>query len=231
LGVESGSPRILSLLEKSITPRHVEDAAAFVRKVGINLSVYFISDVPGETEADVAASIALIRRIQPDDGYVSPLAYYPGTRLFANALADGQVSSQIFLESHEAAVYAVSKPGRNSGRILKALSRQIPDKSCLFVEQKRRLGFCSTTNVLAGEWFRQAGSIAAAEQEFREITDREPGNPWGWYLLGELLAEQGKQARALLCYQHVLSLVPMHTPSRDSVMKLSDNDSNFKRVW
>lgn len=221
LGVESGSPRILSLLGKSITPHQVEQAATAVRKVGINLSVYLISDMPGETEEDVAASIALIRRIRPDDGYVSPLAYYPGTRLFADAVADGRVDAQLFQQSRAAAVYAVAHPGRNSGRLLKALARQQPDKTRLFSEQKRLLGYCSATNVLAGEWFRQAGNSAAAEREFREMTECEPDNPWGWYLLGELLRELGRRSQALPCFKRVLALVPRHAPSHEAVNELS----------
>jgi anaerobic magnesium-protoporphyrin IX monomethyl ester cyclase len=229
LGVESGSPRILSLLGKSITPRQVELAAAAVRKVGINLSVYLISDVPGETEEDVAASIDLIRCIRPDDGYVSPLAYYPGTQQFADAVAAGMVDEKIFVLSRDAAVYAATKPGRNSSRLLKALSRNQPDKADSFAEQKRLLGYCSVTNVLAGEWFRQAGNSSAAEREFREITVQEPGNPWGWYLLGELCAERGKQAPALRCYHRVLELVPKHAPSLAAAAIMTDKGSNFRK--
>lgn len=222
LGVESGSPRILKLLGKSITPRQVELASAAVRKVGINLSVYMISDVPGETEADLSASIALIRSIRPDDGYVSPLAYYPGTRLFTDAVAAGRVDARIFQLSRDAAVYAVKKPAGSSGRLFKALARQRPDKTGSFTEQKDLLGYFFVTNVLAGEWYRQAGNHDAAEREFREITDRESANPWGWYLLGELLSEKGRRLQARTCYQRVLDLVPKHAPSLEAVDVLSD---------
>lgn len=217
LGVESGSPRILTLLGKAITPQQVEQVAAQIRRVGINLSVYLISDVPGETEDDIGLTIALIRRIRPDDGYVSPLAYYPGTRLFEEAVAAGRVSRTIFEESREAALYAVGKPGRNSRRLLKALADNAPHDAGRFRRQKELLGHCYATNVLAGEWYRQRGDCAAAEREFHEITERQPDNPWGWYLLGALYDELGERKKAQHCYRAVLGIVPEHGPSRSAL--------------
>lgn len=213
LGIESGSPRILGFLGKRITPVQVEEAARLIRGVGINLSVYLISDIPGETEEDVQATIALMRRIRPDDGYVSPLAYYPGTRLFDEAVAAGRVAGDIFEASRAAALYAGERPGKNSRRLLGALSRQKAGDGQRFERQKRELGYCAVTNVLAGEWYRQQGDGAAAEREFSEITAKEPDHPWGWFLLGELYAELGEKVKARRCYLRVLATVPRHRPS------------------
>jgi len=217
LGVESGSPRILGMLGKTITPRQVESAAALVKKVGINLSVFLISDVPGETRDDIDQTIELLRRIRPDDGYVSPLAYYPGTQMFEDAVAAGRVSRDVFEKSRDAAVYAVARPGRNSGRLLKALASHVSRDGRLFQKQKLLLGYCYTTNVLAGEWHRQNGDVAAAEREYREITEQEPDNPWGWYLLGELFDELDNSVMARGCYRKVLALLPNHAPSRSAI--------------
>lgn len=215
LGVESGSPRILAQLDKSIHPRQVEQAAALVRKVGINLSVYLISDVPGENEDDIRMTIELIRRIRPDDGYVSPLAYYPGTRLFERAVANGMVRPGIFEEASDTAVYAAGQPGRASHRILRALAvGAAKGREQRFRQQKALLGYCAATNVLAGEWYRQLGNSGAAEREFLEITEQEPYNPWGWLLLGELHAERGEERKAGECYRRVLAVVPNHGAAR-----------------
>jgi len=217
LGVESGAPRILSQLGKTITPLQVERAASAIRKVGISLSVYLISDIPGETDGDRDATIALMRRIRPDDGYVSPLAYYPGTRLFSDAVADGRVDANVFQKNHAAAVYAAEKPGNTSRQLLRALAGRREDNSRRFERHKRMLGYCYTTNVLAGEYFRQHGDDVAAELEFREIIERESDNPWGWYLLGELLSEHGYHDQAAKCYRRVLAYVPNHTLSRQAL--------------
>ena len=217
LGVESGSPRVLSRIGKTITPAQVEHAAGLIRQVGINLSIYLITDVPGETEDDTRQTIELIRRIRPDDGYVSPLAYFPGTRMFEEAVSAGQVDRNVFEQNDQAAVYALGKPGRNARRILHCLGRVAPRDALRFKRQKEQLGYCYVTNVLAGEFYRQRGDHSLAEREFREIAEREPDNPWGWYLLGDLFAEMGDKKLALDCYQAVCRIVPEHGPSRQAL--------------
>lgn len=217
LGVESGSPRILEMLGKKITPAQVDEAAGLIRKVGINLSIYLISDVPGETEDDMRQTIDLIKRIRPDDGYVSPLAYYPGTKLFEKAVSKGDVRLDIFEKSKEQALYVANKPGRAARRLLKVLADHQPTDRGRFQSQKRFLGYCFTTNILAGEWYRQTGDAPSAEAEFKEITVQEPDNPWGWYLLAELYVEMNKRDKAKRCYREVLGIVPQHKPSRSAL--------------
>jgi tetratricopeptide (TPR) repeat protein len=218
LGVESGSERILSQLGKSISPAQVEAAAGLIRKVGINLSIYLISDVPGETESDIRQTIDLIRRIRPDDGYVSPLAYFPGTRLFETALAGGDVAETVFVDKRDEAVFAVKKRGNAARRLLKYLANGAEQSGLRFQEQKQLLGYCFTTNVLAGEQYRQKGDHRVAEKEFREIIEQQPDNPWGWFLLGELYREIGREAKAAECYREVCRIVPEHGPSRQALM-------------
>ncbi len=213
LGVESGSPRILKQLGKTIDPKQIEHACSLIREIGINLSIYLISDIPGETAEDLQHTIDLIRRVQPDDGYVSPLAYYPGTRLHSDAVNSSISDKRIFASTRKNALYVSSQQGNSAKRLLAELSgsqRNDPDR---FERQKKRLGFCYTTNVLAGEWHRQRGKYSAAEKEFREIISRQPENPWGWYLLGELYAETGKDKKARECFGSVLKTVPRHQQS------------------
>ena len=218
IGVESGSPRILDMLGKTITPKQVEDAAAMVHECGINLSVYLISDVPGETEADTQKTIDLIRRIRPDDGYVSPLAYFPGTRFFVDSCDTGAIDGAIFAHAPESAVYAAGKPGKNSRRLLKVLEASAPDRTSGYYRwYKGDTGYCYTANILEGELLLQVGDRNGAERAFVEITEQEPGNPWGWFLLGELYREQGDVSTAQRCYQRTLEIVPAHEPARRAI--------------
>jgi len=213
LGVESGSEAMLAQLGKGISRARIEQSASLVRRVGINLSVYLIADIPEEQEQDVQASMELLRRIRPDDGYVSPLAYYPGTALFARAVADGTVAEDVFEVSREVALYAARQPGSNSGRILQVLTASAPRNLERFRQQKAAQGFCYVTNVLAGTAYEQQGDFTKAAREYQEIIAREPGNPWGWFLQAELSALGHDRAKALELYRHVLRLVPGHGPS------------------
>ena len=71
-GVESGSPVILAALGKRITPEQIVRASAATRRVGIRLSLYLMTGVPGETENELAESLLLLETVRADDGQVSP---------------------------------------------------------------------------------------------------------------------------------------------------------------
>lgn len=214
LGVESGSPRILKQLGKNITPDQIVQACMLIREIGINLSIYLISDIPGETADDIRQTRDLIRSIHPNDGYVSPLAYYPGTKLYKDAVVAGIIRPNIFRDPRSAALYATPTQGKSSAGILKDLANNQQDSPKRFAQQKTLLGYCFTTNVIAGEWYRQQGAYRKAENEFLEITARQPGNPWGWFLLGDLYFEQGRSTEGKEFYAKTQTIVPHHGPSK-----------------
>ena len=217
LGVESGSPRILKQLGKGVDPERVVAVAEMIRRVGMNLSIYLISDIPGESEEDISHTRALIRKLRPDDGYVSPLAYYPGTRLYRDAVDAGQTTSGLFEDTAGPALYA--QPGGTASRrlmkVFASLPAPAPDR---FEKCKSLLGFCHTTNILAGEWFESAGRQDLALKEYQEIISAEPSNPWGWFLAGECL-EESDQAAARNCFRKVVELVPNHGPALEKLAK------------
>lgn len=217
LGVESGSPEILSRLGKNITPEQIKLSSRLIRETGINLSIYLISAIPGEISADTEQTLNLIKDIQPDDGYVSPLAYYPGTRMYNDALKSGTITHNIFAETGEAALYALHRPGKSTSKLLKELTKHGQQNADRFQQQKSRLGFCFTSNVITAEWYRQHGNYRGAENELLEISDKQPENPWGWFLLGDLYYEEGKISQGKAFYQKVLNIIPCHRPSREAL--------------
>ena len=91
-GVESGSEKILSLYDKKIKPDSVINAAHNARKAGVYLSIYLMCGIFGETRADIQKTKEILRKILPGDVLVSPVAYYPGTYLYEQAVKDGILS-------------------------------------------------------------------------------------------------------------------------------------------
>lgn len=217
-GVESGSERILAELGKQITPEQVRVAARATRRAGISLSVYLITGVPGETDEDVRATIRLINDILPHDGLVSPLAYYPGTVLFDDAVRKGSTRPDLFERQREEALYVQSGPSveRATESILKALERvgrKARFSPADFSAQRKLLGYCHGLSLTAGEWFEGVGEYARAEAQYREINERQPDNPWGWLALGSLYGALGDSERGRHAFLRALSLVPRHVPA------------------
>ncbi|MFH0919788.1 MAG: radical SAM protein [Fibrobacterota bacterium] len=93
IGAESGDPDVLSAIEKHAS---VEDADAFVRLLKRHGIIPFLSTMVGFPEApkqDLRLTLEMIRKAVVHDSRLRARIFfytpYPGTRLYANALAHG----------------------------------------------------------------------------------------------------------------------------------------------
>ncbi len=216
LGVESGSPDILKLLNKNISTEQVIRAADLIHQSGINLSVYLISGIPEETKTNRKQTIDLIKRIKPDDLQIAPLAYYPGTALFQSSIISGKIDDNIFETSRTEAVLAKPDGLKDTERLL-SLTRPYQNKKLIktFISIQKESGYSAVTAMLTGDLFLEKGNFKEAEKEYLQITETEPDHPWGWYLLGELYEQAGKAEKAVICFENVLKLVPNHQPTQE----------------
>lgn len=216
LGVESGSPAVLKTLGKGIQPHQIIEATGHSRRIGLNVSVYLIAGVAHETEDDLNASIKLIEKVRPQDGQVSPLAYYPGTKLFTGAVAAGVIDKDIFLTDKSPAIFVNAEAEMAARKLLAGVTRTVKRsgyKEKDFLAQKKILGYCHVTNMMAGEFHEEQGQWHKAEMEYQEIVKNEPQNPWGWLLLGGLYGRAGELKKAVDAFKKVLEIVPAHAPA------------------
>ena len=230
-GVESGSPVILAALGKRITPEQIVRASAATRRVGIRLSLYLMTGVPGETENELAESLLLLETVRADDGQVSPLAYYPGTLLFERGVRQGEVPADLFESSTEEALYLRRDPfvAAATARLLKKIEKCAPDGRAARREAaaaRQRTGYCHGGNITTGELLAEGGDLKGAEAQYREIISEEPDNPWGWLLLGELLLESGKSGEALHPFRRLAELLPAHLPAWEALAELHRTTGN-----
>jgi len=226
LGVESGSSRILRTLGKGIAPEQALRTAKAIREAGINLSVYLISGVPGESDADIQATCDLIEAIRPHDGQVSPLVYYPGTALFSEGVKKGVIGEDLFEKENRESFPVRHDPsaGRATRRLLESLEKSAVAGRFTredFRRHKRSLGYCHATNLMAGESYEEREEWRAAQREYRDIIRREPDNPWGWLALADVLAETGQLDGAREAFREVLTLLPTHAPAYAALGEIS----------
>lgn len=224
-GIESGSGKVLKILGKRITTAQMERAACLTRDAGINLSIYLITGVPGETEADVQATIRLINRMRPHDGQVSPLAYYPGTALADEAVEAGMLQKDIFETDRREGFFVRDEPvvSEWGERILEELWKagdkgRFTDRE--FAAQEKNIGWCHAGAVARGEFYAEQGDFYRAERACLDITVREPENPWGWLSLGELYARAGRRKEAAGAFRRLIDILPSHVPAQEALMKL-----------
>ena len=81
VGVESGSDKILKLMDKGITSIAIHEGLSNAKNVGLIIRIYLIVGFPGETEKTIEETIKFLKNLPFDEFVVYPLIPYPGTKI------------------------------------------------------------------------------------------------------------------------------------------------------
>ncbi len=96
IGLESGSERVRrEVLKRNYSNEDVVRAVNMAREYGLQVSMYVLIGVPGETVEDFHETVRVLREAAPDfcgDGIFFP---YPGTELYDRALAEGLLPAKL----------------------------------------------------------------------------------------------------------------------------------------
>lgn len=92
-GVESGSQRVLDVVDKKITLEQAERAVKMAKEAGLETECYFMLALPTETEEDMRKSIAFAVKLDPDYAKFSIAIPLPGTPMFDKIRADGRLKT------------------------------------------------------------------------------------------------------------------------------------------
>ncbi|MBI4350578.1 MAG: B12-binding domain-containing radical SAM protein [Elusimicrobia bacterium] len=95
---ESGSAKVLDLMDKKLKPGEIGPILADIRSAGLRLRAFFIIGYPGETSAELKETLALMKRGGFD--YIELLFFQPipGTAAFEKLVAAGEINED-FLPS------------------------------------------------------------------------------------------------------------------------------------
>jgi len=88
MGAESGSQNVLDAMEKGTTVEMILDACQSLREQGIRVGLFIQFGYPGETRADIRATVKMIQRIMPDELGISVSYPLPGTRFYDRVKAE-----------------------------------------------------------------------------------------------------------------------------------------------
>ena len=97
-GVEAGTQKILNVLRKGITIEMAKKAFEETRKTGIQTLGYFMLGSPEETKEDIAETIKLAKKIDPDYAHFTITTPYPATDLYRLGLEKGLIKTDYWLE-------------------------------------------------------------------------------------------------------------------------------------
>ncbi|MEX2756651.1 MAG: radical SAM protein [Candidatus Sigynarchaeota archaeon] len=92
-GIESGSPKMLKIMNKHVKFKQMRDAIKWTREAGMMSFVYLVYGVPGETMEDIMLTKQLLMELKPDFVNQSIAIPYPGTRLREIALERNMIKN------------------------------------------------------------------------------------------------------------------------------------------
>jgi radical SAM superfamily enzyme YgiQ (UPF0313 family) len=212
-GVESGSPRMIDRLNKGITVDQIRAAAAATRRVGLGLSIYLITGIDGETDADLDATVRLIEEVRPHDGLVSPLTVYPGTSQYEEAKRRLRIDDGFWVRDRREAYYVREDPwtGRAVRRLQAALRRAGRGAAygpADFARQRGVVGECDALRLSVGEYHERRHAWGQARAEYEAILRDRPASLWARMRLGNLALRRGRPAEAAAHYRAATAVVP-----------------------
>lgn len=100
-GIESGSGKILKILNKGITIEQAHRAFTLTRKYGILILAYFMIGNPNETRKDIHTTFKVIKELNPDYVHMTILTPFPGTKVYSNGLEKGVIKRDLWKEFAE----------------------------------------------------------------------------------------------------------------------------------
>ena len=90
-GVETGSDKIIKLLDKSLTKERAKKAFKWAKEAEIESFAYFILGYIGETDKTVQETLDFVRELSPDLLMYNAATPLPSTRLFEQSIEAGLV--------------------------------------------------------------------------------------------------------------------------------------------
>ena len=93
IGAESGSQRILDAMERGVTVEQVLFATQAAKRHGIQVGMFLMWGYEGETVDDIAATVELVRRADPDI-FLTTVSYPIKNTPYFNALNDRVVATR-----------------------------------------------------------------------------------------------------------------------------------------
>lgn len=97
-GLESGDQRILNIMKKGITLEQSRNAVKWGKEAGLNIRVFFVIGMPGETLQSIRRTVAFAKSLDVDVVTFYTVTVYPGNELYQIAKKEGTVLHEDYEE-------------------------------------------------------------------------------------------------------------------------------------
>jgi len=194
-GVESGSPEVRKRLGKPLREETIVKAFSMTARAGILPRAYFIYGCPGETDASIEETLALIRKIRPLAAIFYILEIFPGTALHDELARAGRLDPGVWRKRLENISYFELDPAIGRDKVV-AWGRRL------------REGFYGELGRIARTLETEAGCPEDAALYGDFLSRLAMTFSHGDYSRVEAVLEKEKVAETL--YEKALALTPDH---------------------
>jgi len=97
-GVESGTERVLKVLNKGISLEQTREVFRYTRKAGIMVLAYFMIGCPTETRQDIEKTLQVMKSLNADYAHITIFTPFPGTRIYLDGLKAGIIEKDYWRE-------------------------------------------------------------------------------------------------------------------------------------
>jgi radical SAM superfamily enzyme YgiQ (UPF0313 family) len=140
LGVESGSQRILNMLNKNILVEDIIRCADLLHSYEIDLRAFIIIGIPTETDDDLECTKELIERICPSEVAAQVYIPYNGTRLYNTLTKDGSIDSIDWLTFVKSSIdYGKVIKGKNKNKSIQRFFSFVDNWNAVHMGNKVRI--------------------------------------------------------------------------------------------
>jgi len=100
VGIESGSPRVLSLMRKKLNPDIVPEKINILRKNRIKVTGFFIIGFPGETLDEAKQTVSLSLKLDINRANFFNFTPFPGSELYNRLKEEGKIPNLNYDETY-----------------------------------------------------------------------------------------------------------------------------------
>lgn len=125
-GIESGSQRVLDLMNKKVTLEDMERAVAATKEAGLEVTAHVIVGYPAETPEDIQKTSDLLKRLDVDYIQVYCCVPFPGSRLY-DELKDSDMLATTEWSMFEQHTSIIHTPGLSPGDVVRWREKMIRD--------------------------------------------------------------------------------------------------------
>jgi hypothetical protein len=157
LGIESGSQRVLDIIDKRITLDQIRAAIRSLAAAGIKTTTYWIAGHPGETEEDFRQTLDLLEELQDDifEAEADPFRYFHTGQVNANVWAEEIGNTYLYPE--EAGDMLFTRTWKLNAEPSR---EEIYSRQCRFKEKCKELGIPNPYSV---------GEIRQADERWKQL--------------------------------------------------------------